>query len=255
MKLDWPTRHKICVGIARGLAYLHEESRLKIVHRDIKATNVLLNKDLKPKISDFGLAKLDEEENSHISTRITGTFGYMAPEYAMRGHLTEKADVYSFGVVALEIVSGKSNTSHILKDGCVYLLDWALLLKEKGNLLELVDPILESNFRKEEVVAMINVALLCTSFSPVVRPTMSSVVSILEGRAHVQEISSGLSISSDEIKLKELRQQYDLYHAKNTSEGQIPCLSTDGPWTTSSTSDADLYPITVNSQYRENRDQ
>ena len=102
---------------------------------------------------------------------------------------------------------------------------------------------------------MINVALLCTSFSPVARPTMSSVVSILEGRAHVQEISSGLSISSDEIKLKELRQQYDLYHAKNTSEGQIPCLSTDGPWTASSTSGADLYPITMNSQYWENRDQ
>lgn len=179
----------------------------------------------------------------------------MAPEYAMRGHLTEKADVYSFGVVALEIVSGKSNTSHILKDGCVYLLDWALLLKENGNLLELVDPILESNFKKEEVMAMINVALLCTSFSPVARPTMSSVVSILEGRAHVQEISSGLSISSDEIKLKELRQQYDLYHAKNTSEGQIPSLSTDGPWTASSTSGADLYPITMNSQYWENRDQ
>eukprot|EP00261_Vitis_vinifera_P031676 XP_019072919.1 PREDICTED: probable leucine-rich repeat receptor-like serine/threonine-protein kinase At3g14840 isoform X1 [Vitis vinifera] len=255
LKLDWPTRHKICVGIARGLAYLHEESRLKIVHRDIKATNVLLDKDLNPKISDFGLAKLDEEENTHISTRIAGTFGYMAPEYAMRGHLTEKADVYSFGVVALEIVSGKSNTNHILKDGCVYLLDWALLLKENGNLLELVDPILESNFKKEEVMAMINVALLCTSFSPVARPTMSSVVSILEGRAHVQEISSGLSISSDEIKLKELRQQYDLYHAKNTSEGQIPCLSTDGPWTASSTSGADLYPITMNSQYWENRDQ
>ena len=129
------------------------------------------------------------------------------------------------------------------------------MLKEKGNLLELVDPILESNFKKEEVMAMINVALLCTSFSPVARPTMSSVVSILEGRAHVQEISSGLSISSDEIKLKELRQQYDLYHAKNTSEGQIPCLSTDGPWTASSTSGADLYPITMNSQYWENRDQ
>ena len=125
------------------------------------------------------------------------------------------------------------------------------MLKEKGNLLELVDPILESNFRKEEVMAMINVALLCTSFSPVVRPTMS----ILEGRAHVEEISSGLSMSSDEIKLKELRQQYELYHASNTSEGQIPSLSTDGPWTASSTSGADLYPITMNSQYWENRDQ
>ncbi|KAI5419525.1 hypothetical protein KIW84_043625, partial [Lathyrus oleraceus] len=94
LNLDWRTRMKICVGIARGLAYLHEESRLKIVHRDIKATNVLLDKHLNAKISDFGLAKLDEEENTHISTRIAGTIGYMAPEYAMRGYLTDKADVY-----------------------------------------------------------------------------------------------------------------------------------------------------------------
>ncbi|GMH25656.1 hypothetical protein Nepgr_027499 [Nepenthes gracilis] len=96
LNLDWPTRKRICLGIARGLAYLHEESRLKIVHRDIKATNILLDKDLNAKISDFGLAKLDEDENTHISTRIAGTIGYMAPEYAMRGYLTDKADVYSF---------------------------------------------------------------------------------------------------------------------------------------------------------------
>ncbi|KVH79568.1 Concanavalin A-like lectin/glucanase, subgroup [Cynara cardunculus var. scolymus] len=116
LNLEWPTRKKICMGIARGLAYLHEESRLKIVHRDIKATNVLLDKDFNAKISDFGLAKLDEEENTHISTRIAGTIGYMAPEYAMRGYLTDKADVYSFGVVALEIVSGKSNTNYRPKE-------------------------------------------------------------------------------------------------------------------------------------------
>lgn len=112
MKLDWPTRQKICIGIAKDLAYLHEESRLKIVHRDIKATNVLLDKNLNPKISDFGLAKLEEEGNTHISTRIAGTFGYIAPEYALRGYLTDKADVYSFGIVALEIVSGRSNTTY-----------------------------------------------------------------------------------------------------------------------------------------------
>ncbi|KAK1355043.1 hypothetical protein POM88_048299 [Heracleum sosnowskyi] len=123
LNLDWMMRKKILLQIARGLTYLHEESRLKIVHRDIKATNVLLDKDLNAKISDFGLAKLDEEENTHISTRIAGTIGYMAPEYAMRGYLTDKADVYSFGIVALEIVSGRSNTNYMPKEEFVYLLD------------------------------------------------------------------------------------------------------------------------------------
>ncbi|KAI7737117.1 hypothetical protein M8C21_007426, partial [Ambrosia artemisiifolia] len=109
LELDWPTRYRICIGIAKGLAFLHEESRLKIVHRDIKATNVLLDKNLNAKISDFGLAKLDEEDNTHISTRVAGTYGYMAPEYALRGYLTDKADVYSYGIVLLEIVSGTGN--------------------------------------------------------------------------------------------------------------------------------------------------
>uniref|UniRef100_A0A3N7F9G3 non-specific serine/threonine protein kinase n=1 Tax=Populus trichocarpa TaxID=3694 RepID=A0A3N7F9G3_POPTR len=113
LNLDWPPRLKICIGIARGLAFLHEESRLKIVHRDIKATNVLLDGNLNPKISDFGLARLDEEEKSHISTRVAGTIGYMAPEYALWGYLTDKADVYSFGVVALEIISGKNNNNYM----------------------------------------------------------------------------------------------------------------------------------------------
>ncbi|XP_022978851.1 probable LRR receptor-like serine/threonine-protein kinase At1g53430 [Cucurbita maxima] len=186
LHLDWRTRKKICLEIARGLAYLHEESRLKIVHRDIKATNVLLDKDLTAKISDFGLAKLDEEENTHISTRIAGTIGYMAPEYAMRGYLTDKADVYSFGIVALEIVSGKSNTNYRPKEEFVYLLDWAYVLEEQGNLLELVDPDLGSNYSSEEAMRMLNIALLCTNPSPTLRPTMSSVVSMLEGNIPVQ---------------------------------------------------------------------
>ncbi|XP_038896466.1 probable leucine-rich repeat receptor-like serine/threonine-protein kinase At3g14840 isoform X2 [Benincasa hispida] len=199
LELNWPTRQKICIGLAKGLAFLHEESGLKIVHRDIKGSNVLLDENLNPKISDFGLAKLDEEENTHMTTRIAGTFGYMAPEYATRGYLTDKADIYSFGIVTLEIVSGRSNAMYRSKDKCLYLLDWALVVKEKGDLMELVDPRLGSNFDQGEAMAMINIALLCTNVSPSARPTMTCVVSMLEGKAAVEELSTNPNDLREEI--------------------------------------------------------
>ncbi|URE20783.1 LRR receptor-like serine threonine-protein kinase [Musa troglodytarum] len=127
LHLDWPIRFEICLGIARALAYLHEESRVRIVHRDVKASNILLDANLNPKISDFGLAKLYDDDKTHISTRVAGTIGYLAPEYAMRGHLTEKADVFAFGVVVLEVLSGRSNADQSLKNEKVYLLEWVLL--------------------------------------------------------------------------------------------------------------------------------
>ncbi|XP_006847778.2 probable LRR receptor-like serine/threonine-protein kinase At1g53430 isoform X1 [Amborella trichopoda] len=231
LKLDWPIRLKICIGIARGLAYLHEESRLKIVHRDIKGTNVLLDKDLNAKISDFGLAKLDEEENTHISTRIAGTIGYMAPEYAMRGYLTDKADVYSFGIVALEIVSGKSNTNYRPKEECVYLLDWAYVLQEKGSLLELVDPELGSNYSKDEALKMLNVGLLCTNPSPTLRPSMSAVVSMLEGNANVRAPLSRPGATSEEWRFKAFTtiSQDSQSQSLSLSLSQSQTLSMEGP--------------------------
>ncbi|ONI12332.1 hypothetical protein PRUPE_4G157800 [Prunus persica] len=251
LKLDWPTRHKICVGIARGLAYLHEESRLKVVHRDIKATNVLLDKNLTPKISDFGLAKLDEEDNTHISTRIAGTYGYMAPEYAMRGYLTDKADVYSFGILVLEIVSGRNNTTYRAKEKSFYLLDWAQLLKGQGRLMDLVDPRLGSDFNKEEMMLTINVALLCCNVTSTVRPTMSSVVSMLEGRAAVQELVSDPNASTNEIEA--MRKHFESSFGRKTGESQTQTASTEGPWTGSSTSAHDLYPVNPDSTYWDNR--
>ncbi|CAI8593302.1 unnamed protein product [Vicia faba] len=254
IKLDWPTRQKICVGIARGLAYLHEESRLKVVHRDIKATNVLLDTNLDPKISDFGLAKLDEEDNTHISTRIAGTYGYMAPEYAMHGYLTDKADVYSFGIVALEIVSGKSNTMFRSKEEAFYLLDWAHLLKERGDLLELVDRRLGLDFNKKEAMVVINVALLCTNVTSNLRPSMSLVVSFLEGRTVVPEFVSDSSEVMDEKKLEVMRQYYYQMEENNLSTtSQSQSILNDGPWTATSSSAVDLYPVHLDSSYWEER--
>ncbi|KAF8016903.1 hypothetical protein BT93_H2186 [Corymbia citriodora subsp. variegata] len=254
LKLDWGTRHKICVGIARGLAYLHEESRLKIVHRDIKATNVLLDKDLNPKISDFGLAKLDEEDNTHISTKIAGTYGYMAPEYAMHGYLTEKADIYSFGIVALEVVSGRSNTSYQKKEKCFYLLDWARVLKERGNLMDLVDQRLGSHFDKEEVRAMINVALLCTKTTPTLRPPMSSVVSMLEGKVVVPVLDSGGAMMTEET-IEAMRKHFKGDEDQAVGENIAKSMFSDGPstGTASSTFANDLYPINLDTDYWQNR--
>ncbi|XP_068322386.1 probable leucine-rich repeat receptor-like serine/threonine-protein kinase At3g14840 [Pyrus communis] len=244
LRLDWPTREKICIDIARGLAFLHEESALKVVHRDIKTTNILLDQDLNAKISDFGLAKLDEEENTHISTRVAGTIGYMAPEYALWGYLTYKADVYSFGVVALEIVAGKNNMKYRRNENFVCLLDWALVLQQKGNLIELVDPRLGSDFDEEEVITMVKVALLCINPAPALRPTMSEVVSMLEGRTPVCESVMNPSMYSDELRLASLRKPFDPIAQQSTSETPSLVGSSDATLIHSSaTTSSDLYKI------------
>ncbi|KAK3141509.1 hypothetical protein QOZ80_4BG0334840 [Eleusine coracana subsp. coracana] len=185
--LDWPTRFDICLCIGRGLAYLHEESSIRVVHRDIKASNVLLDANLNPKISDFGLAKLYDDKKTHVSTKVAGTFGYLAPEYAMRGYMSEKIDVFAFGVVVLETLAGRPNFDNTLDEDKVYILEWVWQLYEEKHPLDVVDPKL-TEFNADEVLRAIHVALLCTQGSPHQRPSMSRAVSMLMGDVEVGEV-------------------------------------------------------------------
>nr|XP_043623484.1 probable LRR receptor-like serine/threonine-protein kinase At1g07650 isoform X2 [Erigeron canadensis] len=205
MEINWASRYRICVGIAKGLTFLHEETALRMVHRDIKATNILLDTYLNPKISDFGLAKLNDEENSHISTRIAGTMGYIAPEYALWGYLTYKADVYSFGVLLLEIVAGKHNMKYRPNEEFFCLLDWAIVLQERGSFIDFVDPRLGSHFNKREVDRIMKVALQCTNQSPTLRPNMSEVLNMIEGRTKIKGTEMNVVASEDELKFQALK--------------------------------------------------
>lgn len=203
---NWRTRRDICIGIAKGLAFLHEEVQPYIVHRDIKASNILLDKDLTAKISDFGLAKLIPANMSHVSTRVAGTLGYLAPEYALRGQLTRKADIYSFGVLLMEIVCGRCNRNRRLPPADQYLLQRAWRMLEKETLVELVDEAFREDLYAEEAGRFLKIALLCTQGVPKLRPTMSAVVQMLQGEVDVTErsiTSPGLLLEMTGSKAKE----------------------------------------------------
>ncbi|KAM7460849.1 hypothetical protein LguiA_028970 [Lonicera macranthoides] len=175
--LNWKQRFHIIFGTARGLAYLHEQYHVTIIHRDIKSSNILLDNDFQPKIADFGLARLMPEDKSHVSTKFAGTLGYTAPEYATQGQLSEKVDTYSFGVVVLEIISGR-RCNEIQDDPLSdYLLAHAWKLYENDMHLKLVDDTLDPNeYTPEEAEKIIEIALMCTQSPVSLRPTMSEVV-------------------------------------------------------------------------------
>ncbi|GJV78916.1 receptor-like serine/threonine-protein kinase ALE2 [Tanacetum coccineum] len=179
--LDWDARLKIALGAARGLAYLHEDSNPRVIHRDFKASNVLLEDDFTPKVSDFGLAREATEGSSHISTRVMGTFGYVAPEYAMTGHLLVKSDVYSYGVVLLELLSGRKPVDMSQPPGEENLVTWARpLLTTREGLQQLVDPTLFETYDFDDMAKVAAIASMCVHPEVTQRPFMGEVVQALK---------------------------------------------------------------------------
>ncbi|XP_020079797.1 receptor-like serine/threonine-protein kinase ALE2 isoform X3 [Ananas comosus] len=180
--LNWDSRMKIALGAARGLAYLHEDSNPRVIHRDFKASNILLEEDFTPKVTDFGLAREASEGSHHISTRVMGTFGYVAPEYAMTGHLLVKSDVYSYGVVLLELLSGRKPVYiSESQEGPENLVTWARpLLNSREGLEKLIDPTLNKNYNFEDVAKVASIASVCVHIDPSQRPFMGEVVQALK---------------------------------------------------------------------------
>ncbi|KAM6572872.1 hypothetical protein CsatA_016952 [Cannabis sativa] len=201
--MSWEMRVKVAAGSARGIAYLHEDCHPRIIHRDIKSSNILLDNNYEAQVADFGLAKLALDSNTHVTTRVMGTFGYMAPEYATSGKLTEKSDVYSFGVVLLELITGRKPVDGSQPLGDESLVEWArpLLTQalDNNNFDELVDPRLGRNYKDSEMFRMVEAAAACVRHSATKRPRMGQVVRALDSMDEFSDLSNGVKPGQSEV--------------------------------------------------------
>ncbi|XVE93086.1 hypothetical protein REPUB_Repub01dG0159900 [Reevesia pubescens] len=228
--LDWDKRKQISLGSARGLAYLHDHCDPKIIHRDVKAANILLDEEFEAVVGDFGLAKLMDYKDTHVTTAVRGTIGHIAPEYLSTGKSSEKTDVFGYGVMLLELITGQRafDLARLANDDDVMLLDWVKGLLKDRRLETLVDADLNGNYIDGEVEQLIQVALLCTQGSPMERPKMSEVVRMLEG--------DGLAERWEEWQKEEMfQQEFNHAHHPNAnwmiadSTSHIPPDELSGP--------------------------
>ncbi|XP_022946435.1 probable serine/threonine-protein kinase PBL21 [Cucurbita moschata] len=202
--LSWNTRIKIAVAAARGLEYLHCKANPPVIYRDLKSANILLDNDFNPKLSDFGLAKLGPVgDNTHVSTRVMGTYGYCAPEYAMSGKLTLKSDIYSFGVVMLELITGRRVIDSKRKPGEQNLVVWSRpLLKDRRKFVQLVDPLLEGHFPLRCLQHAVAITAMCLQEQPSFRPLISDIVVALEylvSQSYLQELRHVKILGSSQL--------------------------------------------------------
>ncbi|KAI3469980.1 hypothetical protein Pfo_026643 [Paulownia fortunei] len=238
--LDWDTRMKIALDAARGLTYLHEDSQPCVIHRDFKASNILLENNFHAKVSDFGLAKqAPEGRANYLSTRVMGTFGYVAPEYAMTGHLLVKSDVYSYGVVLLELLTGRKPVDMSQPSGQENLVTWARpILREKDRLEELADPRLDGKYPKEDFFRVCTIAAACVAPDASQRPTMGEVVQSLKMVQRITEYHESVVVPSNTAP--NLRQSSTTFESDGTSS-----IFSSGPYSGLSAFDNDNISRTV----------
>eukprot|EP01018_Ginkgo_biloba_P005931 Gb_25586 [translate_table: standard] len=215
--LDWPRRMNIAVGSAEGLAYLHHSVEPHIIHRDVKASNILLDSEFQAQVADFGFAKLIPDGVTHVTTRVKGTLGYLAPEYAMWGKASESCDLYSFGILLLELVSGRKPIEKLGPDLKRTIAEWVAPLVSEGRYDKLADPKLQGKYKIEELKRVVDVATACAQSAPEKRPTMQDVVDFLKGGPKERLFKTKNGKKQKSVQLDVVRYEKEMLEADETS--------------------------------------